>query len=69
VKEVQLKTIFRYAHVFPAVLSLMSKGTIDVKPLITNKFDFKDAVEAFEFSAKHAKDCYSDCVKNMLILD
>jgi hypothetical protein len=47
----------------------MSKGTIDVKPLISNRFAFKDAVEAFEFSAKHASDCYSDCVKNMLILD
>lgn len=69
VKEVQIKTIFRYAHVFPAVLSLMAKGTIDVKPLISNRFDFKDAVEAFEYSAKHASDCYSDCVKNMLILD
>ena len=26
VKEITMKTIFRYAHVFPAVMSLMGKG-------------------------------------------
>jgi hypothetical protein len=47
----------------------MGKGVIDVKPLISNKFAFKDAVKAFEYSAEHASNCFSDCVKNMLILD
>jgi len=69
VKEVQIKTIFRYAHVFPSVLSLMGKGVIDVKPLISNRFAFKDAVEAFDFSVAQSSDCYSSCVKNMLIMD
>jgi D-xylulose reductase len=69
VKEVQIKTIFRYAHVFPAVLALMGKGTIDVKPLISNHFEFKDAVQAFDFSVKNSADCFSSCVKNMLIMD
>lgn len=69
VKEVQVKTIFRYAHVFPSVLALMGKGVIDVKPLISNHFEFKDAVQAFDFSVKNSSDCYSSCVKNMLIMD
>jgi hypothetical protein len=47
----------------------MSKGSIDVKPLISNTYAFKDAVEAFEFSAKQSRDPNSNCVKNMLILD
>jgi len=68
VKEVTMKTIFRYAHVFPAVMSLMGKGVIDVKPLISNKFDFKDAVAAFEFSAEKSTDCFSDVVKNMIVI-
>lgn len=68
VKEVTIKTIFRYAHVFPSVMSLMGKGVINVKPLISNKFDFKDSIKAFELSAQLMTDCYSDCVKNIIVI-
>jgi len=69
VKEITMKTIFRYAHVFPAVMSLMGKGVIDVKPLISNQFAFKDAIAAFEFAAEKSTDCFSDVVKNMIVID
>jgi D-xylulose reductase len=50
-KEVRIENVFRYAHVFPRALALMSAGKIDVKPLITNKFTFDDSVEAFDFAS------------------
>jgi D-xylulose reductase len=50
-KEARIESVFRYAHVFPRALSLMSAGKIDVKPLITNKFTFDDSVEAFDFAS------------------
>lgn len=51
IKEARVEHIFRYAHVYPKALSLMAGGRLDVKPLITDKFDFAHSVEAFEFAS------------------
>lgn len=51
VKEARVEHVFRYAHVYPRVLALMGSGKIDVKPLITNRFAFAEAVKALEFAA------------------
>jgi len=50
-KEAVMKTIFRYAHVYPKAVNLMASGDIDVKPLVTDHFSFDKAVEAFEYAA------------------
>jgi len=50
VKEARIETIFRYAHVYPRALALMESGKIDVKPLITESFDFAQSIEAFEYA-------------------
>jgi D-xylulose reductase len=52
VKEARIENVFRYAHVFPRALALMSAGKIDVKPLITDEFAFDDSVAAFDFASK-----------------
>jgi D-xylulose reductase len=51
VKEARIENVFRYAHVFPRALALMSAGKIDVKPLITDRFAFEESVEAFDFAS------------------
>ncbi|HTK12100.1 MAG TPA: NAD(P)-dependent alcohol dehydrogenase [Ktedonobacteraceae bacterium] len=48
-KEAHIETIFRYANVYPRALALMGSGKIDVKPLITDTYGFKDSVAAFEY--------------------
>jgi D-xylulose reductase len=50
VKEARIENVFRYAHVYPRAIALMGSGALDVKPLITNIFAFKDSVEAFNFA-------------------
>jgi D-xylulose reductase len=50
IKEARVEHIFRYAHVYPRVLALMGSGKLDVKPLITDRFTFKDSVKAFDFA-------------------
>ncbi|WP_223252250.1 hypothetical protein [Paracoccus mutanolyticus] len=42
---------FRYAHAFPRCVAMIASGAIDVKPLITRTFDFKDSVQAFRIAA------------------
>jgi D-xylulose reductase len=49
-KEARVEHIFRYAHVYPRALALMGSGKIDVKPLLTDKFSFKDSIQAFDFA-------------------
>lgn len=51
VREARVENIFRYAHVFPRCVGMLSSGAIDVKPLITKTFDFKDSVRAFDIAA------------------
>jgi D-xylulose reductase len=51
VKEARVEHIFRYAHVYPRALALMGSGKIDLKPLITDKFEFRDSIRALDFAA------------------
>lgn len=51
VREARVENIFRYAHVFPRCVNMLASGAIDVKPLITRKFEFNESVHAFEIAA------------------
>jgi D-xylulose reductase len=51
-KEARMETVFRYANVYPRGVALMSSGKIDVKPLITDKYKFADAIKAFDYAVK-----------------
>jgi D-xylulose reductase len=50
VKEARVEHVFRYAHVFPRCIAMLSSRKIDVSPLITRTFGFEDSVEAFEYA-------------------
>jgi D-xylulose reductase len=64
IKEARVEHVFRYAHVYPRALALMASGKIDVKPLITDTFDFDKSVEAFDFASKMP----ADSVKAQIVL-
>jgi D-xylulose reductase len=55
VREARVEHIFRYAHVFPRCVGLLSSGAIDLKPLITRTFSFEDSIAAFEIAASAPK--------------
>jgi D-xylulose reductase len=50
-KEIEFVTIFRYANVYERAIKYIASGQIDVKPLITHRFGFDDAENAFRFAA------------------
>jgi D-xylulose reductase len=52
VREARVMHIFRYANMYPRALALMGSGKIDVKPLITDTFDFQDSLRAMDFAVK-----------------
>ncbi|SON58468.1 D-xylulose reductase (plasmid) [Hartmannibacter diazotrophicus] len=47
-KEIQIKTVFRYAHQYERAIALIASGKVDLKPLITATFSFNEAITAFE---------------------
>ena len=56
-KEVDIKTIFRYANAYPPAINLVSKGKVDVKTMITTRFSLDEVQEALEYPSKHAGTC------------
>ncbi|MCI2395061.1 NAD(P)-dependent alcohol dehydrogenase [Aliiroseovarius sediminis] len=52
VKEITIRTVFRYANVYDRAINLLASGQIDVAPLITGTFTFEDSIAAFERAAK-----------------
>ncbi len=65
IKEARVEHVFRYAHVYPRALALMGAEKIDVKPLITDTFDFSDSVTAFDFAVNMPP----TSVKAQIVLD
>jgi L-idonate 5-dehydrogenase len=50
-KELSLKGSFRFHDEFRTGVSLMQKGLVDVKPLITHTVGIEDAVQGFELAS------------------
>lgn len=48
VKEIRIENVFRYAHQYERAIALMASGRVDLKPLISQTFDFEDSIAAFD---------------------
>jgi D-xylulose reductase len=47
-KEIRIENVFRYAHQYERAIALMASGRVDLKPLISETFDFEDSIAAFD---------------------
>ncbi|GAM83076.1 hypothetical protein ANO11243_010620 [Dothideomycetidae sp. 11243] len=61
-REVDLQFQYRYANTWPRAIRLCQGGVVDLKPLVTHRFDIADAKEAFEAAA----DVKSGAIKVMI---
>lgn len=50
IKEARVEHVFRYAHVYPRTVDMLASGTINVDPLITDLYEFRESVTAFDFA-------------------
>lgn len=55
-KEIEIRTVFRYANVFDRALNLIASGKVDLKPLISGTFAFEEGIAAFERAAANLPD-------------
>ncbi|KAI7846856.1 chaperonin 10-like protein [Circinella umbellata] len=53
-REVDIRGLFRYHHTYPRAISLLASGKLQVDHLITHKFDFMEALKAFETAADYS---------------
>ncbi|MCD2493213.1 NAD(P)-dependent alcohol dehydrogenase [Lacrimispora sp. NSJ-141] len=56
VKEVTIKSVFRYRNLYPVAIAAIASGSIDVKPIVTHYFSFDDSDAAFRTVVEEAKD-------------
>lgn len=47
-KEVDIKGIFRYANCYPIAMEMVSSGKINVRDLVSHRFEFENSIKAFE---------------------
>ncbi|MEM8728723.1 MAG: NAD(P)-dependent alcohol dehydrogenase [Pseudomonadota bacterium] len=47
-KELRMETVFRYANMYDRAIALLGSGKVDLKPLISETFAFRDSIAAFD---------------------
>lgn len=62
-KELTLKTIFRYRHIYPMAIQAVAAGNVDLKGIVTNVFDFDDIQEAMDRSVREKAEIVKAVVK------
>jgi L-iditol 2-dehydrogenase len=57
VREIKLRPIFRYNNTFPTGVDLIASGKVDVKPLISKRFELNEVPEAFQYVLDNRETC------------
>ncbi|HEX9997665.1 MAG TPA: NAD(P)-dependent alcohol dehydrogenase [Abditibacterium sp.] len=57
VREIKLRPIFRYNNTFPTGVNLLASGKVDVKPLISKRFELAQVPEAFDYVLNNRETC------------
>lgn len=55
-KELTLKTVFRYRHIYPIAIQAVAAGRVNLKGIVTDIFDLNEAQKAMDYSVNHKED-------------
>ena len=61
-KEAEVRAVFRYCNTYPTAIEAVANGRLDANAIVTNRYDFADAEQAF----CRAVDDKENCVKCMI---
>ncbi len=62
-KEITIKTVFRYRHIYPLAIKAVSEGKVDVKKIVSTVFDFDDVQKAMDHCVKNKADITKGVIK------
>ena len=62
-KELTLKSVFRYRHIYPMAIEAVASGKVNLKGIVTNEFTLDEAPKAMEYSVKNKGDIVKAVIK------
>jgi L-iditol 2-dehydrogenase len=62
-KEISMKTIFRYRHIYPLAIDAVSRGLVNIKDITSNIFNFDDIQNGMEQSVHNKQDIVKSVIK------
>ena len=62
-KEIQIKSVFRYRNLYPTAIAAISSGSIDLKKIVSHEFTFEETNKAFTTVVKEAADVVKAVIK------
>lgn len=63
VKELTIKTVWRYRHVYPMAIDAVASGKINLKSIVSNIFPLDDAEKAMNYSVANKADIVKTVLK------
>jgi L-iditol 2-dehydrogenase len=62
-KELTMKTIFRYRHIYPLAIDAVARGIVNVKDIVTNVFDFTDIQNGMDQSVHNKTEIVKSVIR------
>jgi L-iditol 2-dehydrogenase len=62
-KELSMKTIFRYRHIYPLAIDAVDRGVVKLRDIVTNIFDFDDIQNAMDQSIHNKAEIVKSVIK------
>lgn len=61
--EGTLYSVYRYRNLYPTAIAAVASGSIPLKSIVSHVYDFKDCMEAIDYSLNHKDDVIKSVVK------
>ena len=62
-KEITIKSVFRYRHIYPLAIQAVAEGKVNLKGIVTNIFELDDIQNAMDRSVNEKADIVKSVVK------
>ena len=62
-KEITIKSVFRYRHIYPMAIQAVAEGKVNLKGIVTNTFELDDIQNAMDSSVNNKADIVKAVVK------
>ena len=56
-------SVYRYRNTWPKAIAAVASGDIPLKKIVSHVFDFKDCIEAIDYSLKHKDEVIKAVIK------
>lgn len=62
-KEITIKSVFRYRHIYPLAIQAVADGKVNLKGIVTNTFELDDIQNAMDSSVNNKADIVKAVIK------